>query len=84
MRCSRDSFKRICSQVANSCAIASFLVTVKAALTNLVSRSWMLLATGYRFTLLRVSWRGTVAAVEVEGAGVELAPIGAGWGRRQG
>ena len=39
----------------------------------------MLLTSGYRFTLLRVTWRGTVATAKVEGAGAELAPIGAGW-----
>ena len=39
----------------------------------------MLLTSRYRFTELRVSWRGTGAAAEVDGAGAELAPIGAGW-----
>ena len=39
----------------------------------------MLLSSGYRFTLLRVTWRGKVAAAKVEGAGAELAPVGAGW-----
>ena len=36
-------------------------------MTSLVSWSWLLLTSRYRFTLLRVSWRGTEATAEVDG-----------------